>query len=206
MSHDIYVFGSLVRGEAGKTSDIDILVVPFGRPHVDFPEEWSVYSSDVLEEYYACGRLFAWHLFLESKCIHSHNGSPYLETLGEPSPYLTALQDIDELEKLLLLSLEEIRLGTKSIIYELGIAYTAIRDIAMSASWALMKSPCFSRNVPFLLPIPCPVSCFAYNGSMLARHSSMRGVDPTAIDTIKISKELLNAPVISWIQSLKKAI
>jgi hypothetical protein len=206
MSHDIYVFGSLVRGDVGKTSDIDILVVPFGRQHVHFPEEWSIYSSDVLEEYYACGRLFAWHLFLESKCIHSHNGTPYLEKLGKPSAYLTALQDIDELEKLLMQSLAEISLGTKSLIYELGITYTAIRDIAMSASWALMKSPCFSRNVPFLLPIPCPVSYFAYNGSMLARHSSMRGVDPAEIDAIQISQELLRAPVISWIQSLKKAI
>lgn len=205
MSHDIYIFGSVVRGEVEITSDIDILVVPFDEQRGRFPEEWSVYSTEVLNEYFSCGRLFAWHLFLESKCIYSHNGTPYLETLGKPSPYSTALQDIDELEELLQQSLSEIRSGTNSLIYELGIAYTAIRDIAMSASWALMKRPCFSRNAPFVLPLPCPISTAAYHGSMLARHISTRGIDHT-IDMIKISKELLRAPVTPWIQSLRKAI
>jgi len=206
MSHDIYIFGSVVRGEVEITSDVDILVVPFEEEQRErFPKEWSVYSTKIINEYFSCGRLFAWHLFLESKCIHSHNGTPYLETLGEPSSYLTALRDIDELEELLRQSLAEIRSGTNSLIYELGITYTAIRDIAMSASWALMKRPCFSRNAPFMLPLPCPLSSAAYNGSMLARHSSTRGVDPV-IDTIKISQELLRAPIIPWIQSLRKAI
>jgi len=205
MSHDIYVFGSAVRGEVDQTSDIDILVIPLEEQQLRFPKEWSVYSPQILQEYFSDGRLFAWHLYLESKCIHSANGTPYLEALGEPSPYSTVIQDINELEELYMESIKEMRSGTNSLIYELGIAYTAIRDIGMSASWALMERPCFSRNAPYLLPLPCPVPVPVYRSSMLARHSSTRGVD-SGIDGTEISQALLQVPVIKWIQSLRNAI
>ena len=49
MNHDIYLFGSAVRGEVDETSDADVLVVPFGPKSDRYPDEWSVYSPQVLD-------------------------------------------------------------------------------------------------------------------------------------------------------------
>src|SRR6185369_12954769 len=141
MNHEIYLFGSIVRGEICPTSDVDVLVVPFSTERSQYPSNWSIYSPDVIREYFRQGRLFAWHLYLEAKCIFSRNETPFLNALGTPEPYSTMAQDIDDLEKLLMEAIHQLDSGTKSVVYELGIAYTAIRDIAMSASWSLSGAP-----------------------------------------------------------------
>lgn len=205
MSHDLYIFGSAVRGEVSSTSDIDVLVVPLRNSLSEYPVTWSVYSPTVIQSYFKVGRLFAWHLHLEAKCIHSANPTPYLSSLGAPAPYLSAGEDIDDLEEMLRDSLREIQSGTANLIYELGIVYTAIRDIAMAASWTLLNRPCFSREAPFRLPSPCPVSRKAYSGAMLARHSSTRGND-CDIETDDIVKELLSAPILSWVRGIRSSV
>lgn len=205
MIHDLYIFGSVVRGEVSPTSDVDVLVIPLGNEPSQYPNAWSVYSPATIKSYFEAGRLFAWHLHLEAKCIHSANPAPYLSLLGAPAPYSSAGKDIDELEGMLRDSLREMRNQTASVIYELGIAYTAIRDIAMAASWALLGKPCFSRNAPFLLPRPCPVSRKAYAGAMLARHSSTRGSDHD-IEIEYIVQELMTAPVLSWVRDLRRFV
>lgn len=204
MSHEIYVFGSITRGDVTPTSDIDVLVVPLSEDRSRFPAGWSIYSPSLIEEYFRKGRLFAWHLHSEARCIYSPNAKPFLDTLGQPASYSTMEKDLDELESLLSEALAEIRAKTNSLVYELGIAYTAIRDIAMSASWALLDQPCFSRNAPYLLPIQCPVPATAYHGAMLARHSSTRGFD-VDFDLDEISQELERAPLVNWVQSLRDA-
>jgi len=205
MNHDIYVFGSAVRGEVDEKSDIDVLVVPLGSQKPSYPEGWSVYSPQLLQDYFNKGRLFAWHLYLESHCIHAAGPIPYIQSLGQPKPYETVSEDIDELEEMFSVALDEIKSGTESIIYELGIAYTSIRDIAMSASWALLDKPCFSRAAPYMLPIPLPVPRDAYEGAMLARYSSTRGLD-YVIPTEHVSQALLRAPIAAWVQELRNAI
>lgn len=205
MIHDLYIFGSVTRGEVSPTSDIDVLVIPLGDEPSEYPNAWSIYSPAIIDSYFESGRLFAWHLHLEAKCVHSANPTPYLASLGAPAPYSSASKDIDELEGMLRDSLHEIQNQTTNVIYELGIAYTAIRDIAMAASWALLERPCFSRNAPFLLPMPCPISREAYRGAMLARHSSTRGSDHT-IDVEFIAKELMAAPVLSWVRNIRSSI
>ncbi len=205
MIHDLYVFGSAVRGEVSSTSDIDVLVVPLGNGQSEYPATWSVYSPAIIQSYFKSGRLFAWHLHLEAKCIHSANPTPYLSSLGTPAPYSSAGEDIDDLEEILRESLREMQSGTANLIYELGIAYTAIRDIAMAASWALLDRPCFSRDAPFRLPSPCPISRKTYTGAMLARHSSTRGNDHN-IETENIAKELLAAPILSWARGIRSSV
>ena len=121
------------------------------------------------------GRLFAWHLYLEAKSIFSQNETPFLYTLGAPAEYSTMEKDIDDLEQLLQEAISELKNGTKSVVYELGIIYTAIRDIAMSASWSYLGRPCFSIDAPYKLPNPCPLKNSVYKTAMLARHSSTRG-------------------------------
>lgn len=205
MNHDIYVFGSICRGEATPTSDVDILVIPFADNRSNYPHEWSVYTPEVIEEYFHKGRLFAWHLYLEAKCVHCYGDQPFVGSLGPPAPYSAIADDIDDLEALLKESLSELKAGTRNVVYELGIVHTAIRDIAMCASWAILEQPCFSADAPYRLPIECPLEPSIYRQMMLARHSSTRGVtidfDPT--DAVR---SIAEAPLANWIDSLREAI
>ena len=204
MTHDLYIFGSAVRGEVSSSSDIDVLAVPLGTDQREYPNNWSVYSPETIESYFRAGRLFAWHLHLEAKCIYSFSKVPYLTSLGVPAPYSSVREDIDDLEEMLHQSLLEIRNKTNNLVYELGIAYTAIRDIAMAASWSLMDRPSFSRDAPYILPIPCPISIETYRGAMLARHSSTRGSEHE-IEAEKIAEKLLAAPLRSWVKDIRSA-
>lgn len=204
MNHELYVFGSVARGEVSPTSDIDILVIPFTSDRSLFPAEWSIYSPELVEDYFRKGRLFAWHLYLEAQCIFTPNKTSFLDALGAPAPYSTMAQDILELEILLKEAIEEIKSGTNSLVYELGIVYTAVRDIAMSASWALLKTPSFSRRAPYELPVPCPLSFMSYENAMLARHCSTRGVE-ISIDLERTAQEVVRAPWMQWVESLREA-
>jgi len=205
VNHDLYIFGSAVRGEVSSSSDIDVLVIPLDSFRGGYPSDWSVYSPETIQSYFHGGRLFAWHLHLEAKCIYSAGPKPYLSTLGAPAPYSSVAKDIDDLEGMLRESLLEIQRQTSSLVYELGITYTAIRDIAMAASWTLMERPCFSRNAPYLLPRPCPLSSEAYKGAMLARHSSTRGNDHD-IEPGRIAEALLTAPILPWVRDIRNVI
>jgi hypothetical protein len=202
MNHEIYIFGSICRGELCPTSDVDVLVLPFAKDRSNFPISWSIYSPELLREYFSQGRLFAWHLHLEAKCVFSLHQTPYLTALGTPAPYSTMNRDIDELEELLHEAIYELANGTNSVVYELGIAYTAIRDIAMSASWSLLGAPCFSSDAPFRLPNPCPIEFTTYKQAKLARHSSTRGTE-IETDLGQVVSEIIRAPFEQWIDSLR---
>ena len=101
MTHDLYIFGSAVRGEVSSTSDIDVLVIPFGNCQDQYPSSWSVYSAETIESYFRAGRLFAWHLYLEARCIYSSGLISYLTGLGTPASYSSAALDIDDLDEML---------------------------------------------------------------------------------------------------------
>jgi hypothetical protein len=202
MSHDIFIFGSLVRGEVSRTSDSDVLVIPVGGAHRDaYPAGWSVYQRGTIKSYFDEGRLFAWHLHLESRCVFSAGSENWLQIIGAPASYRAAKEDVLSLTELLADSLDALRNGSNSEIYELGICYTALRDIAMSASWQLMGRPSFSRDAPFMLPISVPLSKDAYAQAMGARHYSTRGgATPKAVgETVKA---MLEAPLIDWARTI----
>lgn len=205
MSHEIYVFGSICRGESTPTSDVDVLVVPFEVDSSQFPHSWSVYSPGLLAEYFKAGRLFAWHLHLEAKCIYSSRSESFLSKLGPPAPYSTIVDDIDDLDVLLNDALTELAAGTENVIYELGIVYTAIRDLAMSVSWSLLGNPCFSAYAPYCLPFSPPLPRDVYHQTMLARHASTRG-SQVSFDPTITAKIVTNAPLENWVVSLREAI
>ena len=205
MNHEIYIFGSAVRGEVSPTSDIDVLVIPTASSRANYPESWSVYSPEIIESYFRAGRLFAWHLHLEAQRIFPAEGTSFLTRLGVPAPYTSAESDIADLERMLKDALLEIRAGSNSLVYELGIAYTAIRDIAMAASWRLLEKPTFSRYAPYILPTACPLPIDAYRGAMLARHRATRGTaDP--FDSRTVAAELTGAPILEWVNNLRRAM
>lgn len=205
MTHEIYVFGSVCRGDPTPTSDIDVLVVPFDTSRVQYPRNWSVYSPAVLSEYFKSGRLFAWHLHLEARCVYSPHSAPFLPSLGPPAPYSTVNRDLDDLEALLCEALDSLDSGTVNIVFELGIVYTAIRDLAMSASWSLMGRPCFSTDAPFRLPLVPPLPREVYYQCMVARHASTRGARLCFDPKITVSS-FSSSSVRTWVALLRGAV
>lgn len=202
MSHEIYLFGSLTRGDITPTSDVDVLLIPEGRDTADnYPPNWSKYSRDTIADYFKNGRLFAWHLYLEAKCIFSELENPWLFSIGAPSQYLSARDDIIQLRELLLNSLSEIRHGSPNLVYEYGLVYTALRDIAMSASLRLSGAHDFSRMAPYSLSLKCPLDLAIYQLSIEARHSSTRGTTMPGISD-EDSFLLLATPLDAWIESI----
>jgi hypothetical protein len=206
MNHDIFIFGSAVRGEVSRTSDVDVLVIPTSTPVPSaYPSNWSVYQRETIASYFQEGRLFAWHLHLESRCVYSAGPLNWLQSLGRPSPYIRAREDLSHLSSLLSDSLTQLREGTDSQIYELGLCYTALRDIAMAASWRALGAPSFSRYAPYRLPTQIPLDPEVYEHAMLARHFSTRGgLRPAAIEWA--SAALLDAPLVTWIDTLRDSL
>ncbi len=206
MSHELYIFGSITRGEITPTSDLDVLVVPFnGQVRSSYPAAWSCYKERSLRRMHGEGRLFAWHLFLDSVCIHSDRPVPLLIELGPPSEYSTADKDIRELTRLLTDSLKELSTNSPNMVYELGILHTCLRDIAMSASWHLLERPTFSQMAPYELPVDFPLAVADYKAMMLARHASTRGAE-APFGQQALRGRLLTAPLIDWVAQIKDRI
>ena len=166
---------------------------------------WSVYSQSTLKQYFDEGRLFAWHLFLEAQRIFPDKGQPLLQKLGPPAPYTTASSDLCELQEILAGALGELQRGTESLIYELGVVYTSLRDIAMSASWGLSGRPNFSRDAPYSLPCVCPLPLDAYRATMAARHQSTRGI-PCELEFEGLVEVVTTSPLVEWVETLRRGI
>jgi hypothetical protein len=202
MNHEIYVFGSITRGEVSSSSDVDVLVIQdCAEPHC-FPPSWSVYSKRTIEDYFAAGRLFAWHLYLEAVQVYPRSGPGFLAGLGKPAPYCSMAADLADLRLLLVESMLELENNSPSPIYELGLAYTAIRDIAMAASWVMLDTPSFSRYAPYQLPIRCPLPLLTYEIAMRARHASTRGTAEPR-DFVLAVNCLKATPILEWIESVR---
>jgi hypothetical protein len=205
MSYDLYIFGSAVRGEVEKNSDIDVLVVVDNAQRASmYPVTWSVYTKESIKRYFSEGRLFAWHLYLDAKCIHHGDSKPFIEGLGEPSKFRNLSEDFCSLRDLINCSLNEIK-TTKSEIFEIGLIYTALRDIAMLASTKLHDRPCFSRYSPYKLSIELPIPKDLYELMIEARLTSTRGVEFTG-DTNELTKMLASAGIMSWVEELEKRL
>lgn len=206
MKGDIYIFGSTVRGEVEKDSDIDVLVIPSSETEREsFPNSWSVYSQNTIRNYFEQGRLFAWHLYLEAKCVYSSEENSFMANLGTPKSYITFDEDIANLEILLEEALVELQKNSPNLIYELGIIYTALRDIAMVASSRLLKKPNFSRNSPYKLPITFPIPMDIYQGMMQARLISTRDMTCT-VDFEKLRNIVISLPIKKWVDSVKDSL
>lgn len=177
MTHEVYAFGSIVRGDVQSTSDVDILAIPFTENTSKFPATWSIYSPKLLEQYFEEGRLFAWHLHLEARVVYTPNKVDFISKLGEPREYRSAMEDVKDLGQILDDALIGIVNEQNSEIFDYGVMYTALRDIAMSASYVIMDKPNFSRMAPYEIPVEFPLPIETYKKAMLARHCSTRGLD-----------------------------
>jgi hypothetical protein len=188
----LFLFGSLARGDADALSDVDILAVVRNKTgkvpqsavleHLsahNFPRAPTIswYGFDRLKAMYAAGDLFAWHLYLEGKQLHGDRG--LLDELGQPATYARATEDIVGFGATFSGVPMQLRKSPHNAIYELGIMYVCVRNVAMSASWHLCDAPDFSRLSPFQLGgdvPPCPLSRAEYERSMSCRMASQRGL------------------------------
>jgi hypothetical protein len=142
----LYAFGSVCRGEVTQGSDIDLLAVTAGHDSRFDPAIYSIYSYKRLAEIWDEGNPFAWHLFLESKMLHSDDGRDYLASLGTPSRYTWAARDCRKFAALFDRAHEAISVGTNSVVFELSTAFLAIRNYATCFSLGIGSHPDFSRS------------------------------------------------------------
>jgi hypothetical protein len=91
------------------------------------------------------------------------------------------------------------------VIFELGLVHTAMRDIAMAASWKLLRRPTFARDAPFALPVPSPLRRDTYEQAMLARHRSTRGI-PVIPDSSAVARAVLDADMSGWVDDIRSRL
>lgn len=141
----LYAFGSVCRGEVTKGSDVDLLAVTVGHDTRFDHSVYSVYSYERLGEIWADGNPFAWHLSLESKMLHSDDGTDFLKSLGTPSKYTSTLRDCKKFASLFETAQMAIESGTNSTVFELSTIFLAIRNFATCFSLGIGSRPDFSR-------------------------------------------------------------
>jgi predicted nucleotidyltransferase len=215
-----YIFGSVGRGQQDGLSDLDILaVVKNGRGRVadnvviaTVPDEFKSlkasiawYGGDRLREMFKNGELFAWHLHRETIPMFDPEG--FLAKLGKPSEYREFLADIFSFRKVIIGIPPQLTLNVFNAVYEAGLFYVCLRNIAMAASWVLCEAPDFSRYSPFNLAgiDPCPISVRDYEITMACRLAGQRGLTPPDGVDGKFVLNVFNA-VHPWIQELVSAV
>jgi hypothetical protein len=126
----------------------------------------------------ATANSFAWHLYREAIPLFDPDG--FLRGLGPPSSYSGALADVASFQNVLASVPLQLAQNENNAIYEAGLVYVCIRNIAMAASWILNEFPDFSRYSAFNFPDMdrCPISVDEFKLTMACRMASQRGLDP----------------------------
>jgi len=192
---NVSIFGSYGRGNHDTRSDLDVLVVcqdgagtqsddavraTIAR-EFDKTPSISWYGDKRMAHFFSTGDLFAWHLYTESYPLPGYKS--VAEIFGRPEPYLNCLYDIRGLRDILSSIPDQIAKNPQNLIYELGLAYVCLRNIAMTASSVLCETAIFSRSSPFELPeIGQPMSKADYDLLTQCRHASTRGTQAPEFD------------------------
>lgn len=177
---DIYIYGSICRGEIDSHSDIDILCIVENESNksvLDLPSYYSIYSKKRILNHFNLGTLFAWHLFNDAILVHSKSNG-FLSEIGKPNLYNNSKEDFTILESILNTSINNIKKQQINIVYELGLVYVAIRNIATIASWYTPYGLNCSRYVPYKLElVTFPLEKSIYNVFVNCRHATTRGLE-----------------------------
>lgn len=193
----VYIYGSVGRGEQDDQSDLDLLaIVQNGTGKVEeqyvlelVPKEFrnlkhsiSWYGQNRITEMYENGELFAWHLHSDTIPLFEKN--PFLNSLGKPNAYQEGVKDVASFQKVLCGIPSQLNANRNNAIYEAGLIYVCLRNIAMSASWSLCRKPDFSRYSPFKLDniSHCPISKDEYEMTLNCRMASQRGLPPPHVN------------------------
>lgn len=145
---EIYAFGSVVRGEVDKYSDIDLLILKKLEENINEVDksQFSIYTFQRITELWNEGNPFAWHLFIEAKCIYTPNSSSFLKSLGTPQKYDNTLLDLHKFYELFRSSKVSILNEEYSIDFDLSMIFLAIRNFASCFSLGFLGKFQFSRD------------------------------------------------------------
>ncbi len=218
----IYLFGSEARGDSDALSDLDILAVVrnnSGKVPEDFIVEAvpaallrgrdvsiSWYGYKRLSKMFVDGDLFAWHLYREATPIFE--ARYVFDELGVPEPYLTPLLDIDSFISVLRQTGTQLDVAPGNVVYENGLVYVCVRNVAMSASWVLNDSPDFSRYSPYRLDdarLECPLSRAEYECSLACRMAGQRGgLPPEGIDPHRVA--MTATALVDWAEAVRTKV
>ncbi|WP_428249584.1 hypothetical protein [Ferrovibrio sp.] len=212
----VYIFGSVGRGDEDDRSDLDLLAivrngggtvadeevlrhVPAAYSQLKPSISW--YGHNRLGEMFKNGELFAWHLYAETKPLFEDDIT--LKQYGVPGEYRDAVLDVESFYEVLLGIPEQIAANERNAVYECGLIYVCLRNIAMSASSTLNEKPDFSRYSPFKLNgvRPCPISVDEYEISMESRMASQRGLTPPFAATAGLVRGLYER-LTPWISDI----
>lgn len=200
----IRLFGSHARSENTESSDYDILVVLNRSQIVSeelhtnisslFDREISIswYNRKRIEAMFKMGHLFAWHLFLESEPVFQK--SDFISIIGEPAKYVYSYEDVWSLIQILEPIEEAVVNNPNNLIYEAGLTYVCVRNIAICSSPKLQEKYNFSVNSP--LEMGLNMSLFNFNTLARCRHASTRGTKPPDIN-LDLFFELYNV-TLEW--------
>jgi predicted nucleotidyltransferase len=174
---NIYVFGSVVRGEIDEYSDVDLLLITDEIIKNIDSNKYSIYTPYRIKEMYDEGNPFAWHLFTESKIIHT-NDINYLESLGKPNDYKNCYNDLIKFKNLFHESFKSLSEDNLSLIFDLAMIFLSIRNFATCYSLSQYEKPIFSRNsFEKLHDYPLILDKKVKELLMMSRISSTRGIN-----------------------------
>lgn len=174
---NIYVFGSVVRGEIDQYSDVDLLLITDEKIEDIDPNKYSIYTPQRIQKMYKEGNPFAWHLHYESKLVYT-NDTNFLEDLKSPEPYKNGKEDLKKFQKLFVDSLKSIEEDKFSLTFDLAMIFLAIRNFATCYSLACYDRPIFSRtSFEKLTDFPLVLDDQVKNVLMRSRINSTRGIN-----------------------------
>lgn len=174
---NIYVFGSVVRGEIDQYSDVDLLLVTDEKIEDIDPNKYSIYTPQRIQQMYKEGNPFAWHLHYESKLVYTDHIN-FLEDLKCPEPYKNGKEDLIKFQKLFVDSLKSIEEDQFSLTFDLAMIFLAIRNFATCYSLACYDRPIFSRtSFEKLTDFPLVLDDKVKNVLMRSRINSTRGIN-----------------------------
>lgn len=199
---NIYIFGSVVRGEVDQYSDIDLLLISDESMQNIDSNKYSIYSPERIKELYAEGNPFAWHLYYESKLVYTSE-QDFLLSLGKPSDYGNCKSDLLKFKKLFDDSIISIRENSFSIIFDLAMIFLAIRNFATCYTLGCYEKPIFSRlTFEKLDDYPLKLDDKVKELLMMSRISSTRGINYSLKDKYLSLFELDHNKIENWFNEI----
>lgn len=156
---EIYLFGSVARGDQDEQSDVDILIIidncseedyiKYKKQYADIlqiPISWiSLYRIEKILKMHEKGSYFLWHLKQEGKMLYSKENE--LNNLLATLPrYCGMKDDIKEYQQILKDVKEECHNAYLCIEYELSVLASLVRNTCIMLSYLNNRFD-FSRNL-----------------------------------------------------------
>ena len=134
----IYVYGSVCRGEFVPGSDVDLLaVLDDSSKTVDLGLSIPYMRLRRLEDLWAQGNPFAWHLAIESKLIYAEDDFDVIGGLDQPAPYANWQADSKKFYELFVEAAAVLAKRRDTTVFELSTIFLAMRNFAICFSLML---------------------------------------------------------------------